>query len=77
MRGSHISLGHVEGWRIDQALIHDMNVLPDFRKPDNIRFGITPLYTSFADIYTALDRLRTVVVERLYEKYSLDDAFVS
>lgn len=77
LRGSHISLGHVEGWRIDQALIHDMNVLPDFRKPDNIRFGITPLYTSFADIYTALDRLRTVVVERLYEKYSRDDAFVS
>jgi kynureninase len=46
-RGSHISLGHVEGWRIDQALIHRMNTLPDFRQPDNIRLGIAPLYNTF------------------------------
>ncbi|CAN5706404.1 kynureninase [soil metagenome] len=76
-RGSHLSLGHPEGWRIDQALIHEMNVLPDFRKPDNIRFGITPLYTSFTEIYTAVERLHTVVVDRLYEKYSLEGAYVT
>ncbi len=39
-RGSHVSIGHPEGWRIDQALIEEMRVLPDFRKPDNIRLGI-------------------------------------
>jgi len=77
LRGSHISLGHPDGWRIDQALIHEMKVLPDFRKPDNIRFGITPLYTSFTDIYTAVERLHTVVVERLYEKYSLKDSLIT
>lgn len=77
LRGSHISLGHPDGWRIDQALIHDMNVLPDFRKPDNIRFGITPLYTSFMEIFTAVERLQQVITERLYEKYAQAEGYVT
>ncbi|RMF90152.1 MAG: kynureninase, partial [Nitrospinota bacterium] len=68
-RGSHVSLGHPEGFRIDRALIEEMHVLPDFRSPDNIRFGLAPLYTSYTDIYEAVMRLCTVVVERRYEKY--------
>jgi kynureninase len=68
-RGSHVSLGHPEGLRIDRALIEDMAVIPDFRYPDNIRLGVAPLYTSFVDIYEGLTRLRRVLVERLYEKY--------
>jgi kynureninase len=68
-RGSHVSLGHAEGLRIDQALIHEMNILPDFRPPDAIRLGIAPLYTSFCDIHTAVMRLQKIVAERLYEKY--------
>jgi kynureninase len=69
-RGSHIIFGHDDGWRIDQALIEEMNVLPDFRQPDNIRFGVAPLYNSFVELYTAVTRLKTVVEERRYEKYS-------
>ncbi len=69
-RGSHISLGHVEGLRIDLALLNDMNVLPDFRAPDNIRLGIAPIYTSYLDIHTTVLRLREIVVNKLYEKYS-------
>jgi len=68
-RGSHVSLGHPEGLRIDRALIEEMNVIPDFRYPDNIRLGVAPLYTSFVDIFEGLSRLRRVLVERLYEKY--------
>lgn len=68
-RGSHVSLGHPDGWRIDQALIEEMNVLPDFRKPNNIRLGITPLYTTFSEIREAVMRIKRVVDERLYEKY--------
>jgi kynureninase len=68
-RGSHVSLGHPDGWRIDQALIAEMRVLPDFRHPDNIRFGVAPLYTSFADIREAVVRLARVVTERRFEKY--------
>lgn len=76
-RGSHISLGHEEAWRIDQALIHDLKVLPDFRKPDNLRLGITPLYTSFEDIYLAVMRMKQVVTEKLYLRYSQTGAKVT
>ncbi len=76
-RGSHVSFGHEEGWRIDQALINEMKVVPDFRKPDSIRFGVTPLYTSYHDIHTAVQRLRMVVTDRLYEKYSFRGAEVT
>jgi len=69
VRGSHISLGHPEGLRIDRALIEELRVIPDFRYPDNVRLGIAPLYTSFAEIHEGLMRLRRVIAERLYEKY--------
>jgi kynureninase len=68
-RGSHVSLGHDEGWRISQSLIRDMNVLPDFRQPDNIRLGIAPLYNTFEEIHEAVQRLQAVVVGRHYERY--------
>lgn len=71
-RGSHISLGHLEGLRIDLTLLNDMNVLPDFRAPNNIRIGLVPLYTSFHDIHSMVMRLQRIVAERLYEKYSHD-----
>jgi kynureninase len=49
-----------------------MNVIPDFRFPDNIRFGLAPIYTTFTEIYEAVMRLRRVIAERLYEKYSTE-----
>jgi len=76
-RGSHVSLGHAEGLRIDLALIDAMKVLPDFRAPDTIRLGIAPLYTSFSAIHEAVTRLKTVVIERLFEKYSLETSTVT
>jgi kynureninase len=76
-RGSHVSLGHDEGWRINHALIEEMNVLPDFRQPDNIRLGITPLYTTYDEICTAVTRLQTIVSERLYEKYPAEATAVT
>jgi kynureninase len=69
VRGSHVSLGHPEGLRIDRALIEELRVIPDFRYPDNIRLGIAPLYTSFTEIHEGIIRLRRVIAERLYEKY--------
>ena len=71
-RGSHVSFGHPDGWRIDRALIEEMKVLPDFRHPDNIRFGIAPIYTSFAEIHEAVRRLVAVMTERRYEKYPIE-----
>ena len=69
-RGSHISIRHPDGYRINRALIEEMNLIPDFRAPDNIRLGFAPLYTSFAEIWGGMDRIRRVVDEKRYEKYS-------
>jgi len=68
-RGSHISLGHEEGWRINQCMIQEMNIIPDFREPDNIRLGIAPLFTRYVDVYETAVRMKRIVSERLYEKY--------
>jgi kynureninase len=68
-RGSHISIRHEEGYRINRAMIEEMNVIPDFRTPDNIRLGFAPLYISFSDIWQGFDRIRQVVEEKRYEKY--------
>ncbi len=76
-RGAHVSLGHPEGWRINRALIEHLNVIPDFRMPDNLRFGVCPLYTSFAELHTAVMALRQVVVDRLYERYSAERSGVT
>jgi len=71
-RGSHVSIRHPEGYRINRALIDDMNVVPDFREPDNLRLGLAPLYTSFADVWEGVDRIRRVVEEKGYQKYPTD-----
>jgi kynureninase len=68
-RGSHVSVRHAEGYRVSRALIEELQVLPDFREPDNIRLGLAPLYTSFVDVWDAVDRLRQVVVEERYLRY--------
>jgi kynureninase len=70
LRGSHIALSHAEALRIDLALIREGGVLPDFRAPNSIRLGIAPLYTRFADIRTAVLRMRQIVLDRRYEAYS-------
>jgi kynureninase len=60
-RGSHVALRHAEAWPICRALIERADVIPDFRGPDAIRLGVAPLYTSFTDVWDALDRLRKLV----------------
>ncbi|MFW6135444.1 MAG: kynureninase [Chloroflexota bacterium] len=69
-RGSHVSLRHAEGYRITRALKEQMNVIPDFREPDNIRLGVAPLYTSFVEVWEAVDRIRRVLVDEVYLEYA-------
>lgn len=69
-RGSHVSFGHPQGLGIDLAMIKEKNIIPDFRPPDNIRLGIAPLYISFNDIYTAVNRIEDIMQTKLYEKYA-------
>lgn len=73
-RGSHISLQHPEAYRICQAMINPDDdspcIIPDFRAPDNIRFGITPLYTTFSEIHQAVARVEQIVSGKVFERYS-------
>jgi kynureninase len=69
-RGSHISIRHADGYRINRALIEEMNVIPDFREPDNIRLGFAPLYTSFTEIWEGFDRIKRVMEEKRFKKYT-------
>jgi kynureninase len=68
-RGSHVSVRHPQGYQINRAMIEEMKVLPDFREPDNIRLGLSPLYTSFAEVWEAVDRIRRVVEEERHRHY--------
>jgi len=68
-RGSHISIRHADGYRINRALIEEMNVIPDFRSPYNIRLGFSPLYTSFAEIWEGFNRIKRVMEEKRNKKY--------
>ena len=68
-RGSHISIRHPEGYRINRALIEEMNVIPDFREPDNLRLGFAPLYLSFREVWEGFDRIVRVMEEKRYGKY--------
>ena len=70
VRGSHISLSHPEAWGIDQTLIEEFGVIPDFRAPDNIRLGIAPIYTTYEEIHRAVDAMARIVDERLYQNYT-------
>jgi kynureninase len=75
-RGSHVSLRHAEAWRITQALIAD-NVIPDYRTPDRLRLGPAPISTSFTDVWDGLERLRRIVDDRAYERYSPEPSRVT
>ena len=81
MRGSHVSLRHPESFRISRALSESpppaVKVIPDFRAPDNIRLGVAPLYTTFAEIHQALARVKTIVVDKIYTQYSNDKSAVT
>jgi kynureninase len=66
-RGSHISFRHPNAFEICQALI-SAGVMGDFRAPDIIRFGLTPLYLRYADVWTAVARCADIVDSRSWDR---------
>lgn len=65
-RGSQISFLHEEGYAIMQALIA-RGVIGDFRAPNAIRFGFTPLYIGEAEVMKAVDILADIMDNRLWD----------
>ena len=66
-RGSQVSLRHADGYAVIQALI-ERGVIGDFRAPDICRFGFTPLYLRFVDVYDAVDRMVEVMSAGTYRE---------
>jgi kynureninase len=64
-RGSQVSLRHPQAYGVVQALIA-RGVVGDFRNPDLARFGFAPLYLRYADVWDAVDALRTVLDQQEY-----------
>jgi kynureninase len=62
LRGSQLAFAHPDGYALMQALIAE-GVVGDFREPDLLRFGFTPLYLRFVDVFDAVDTLRRVMAE--------------
>jgi kynureninase len=59
-RGAHVALAHPQAKRLCAELI-EHGVIPDFRRPDVIRFGLSPLTTRFVDVWDGVETLRTLL----------------
>ncbi|WP_171178376.1 kynureninase [Ruegeria sp. HKCCD8929] len=67
LRGSQVSFRFQEGYAVMQALIA-RGVIGDFRAPDIMRFGFTPLYIDESDVQGAVDILADIMTNRLWDK---------
>jgi kynureninase len=65
-RGSQICYAHENGWPIMQCLIAH-NVIGDFRAPDIVRFGFTPLYLGYVELWDAVQILRRIMETRAWD----------
>ncbi len=60
-RGAHVALSHPDARALCARLI-DRGVIPDYRRPDVIRFGFSPLTTRFVDVWDGMEALRELTV---------------
>jgi kynureninase len=67
LRGSQIGLEHAQAWPIIRALI-DARVIGDYRAPDVMRFGFTPLYLGFAELWDAVARLKEIMAKESWNR---------
>ncbi|MFQ5661503.1 MAG: kynureninase [Gammaproteobacteria bacterium] len=67
LRGSQVSLKHPQGYAIKQAL-NARDVIIDFRAPDILRFGLTPLYLRYTDIRETVCHIKEVMQHREWER---------
>ena len=68
-RGSQVSFTHPHGYAVMQALIA-RGVIGDYREPAIMRFGFTPLYTSFADVWDAVAILKQILDDAAYDVHA-------
>ncbi len=75
-RGGHLSLRHDDAWQITQALIK-ADVVGDYRTPDRLRLCPVPIFTSFTEVWEAMDRLRDITASKSYADMPTEQPRVS
>ena len=76
-RGAHVALSHPDAWPICRALIERAAVVPDFRQPDVLRLGFSPMTTRFVDVWDAVNRLRSLVERGEHREVASDSRRVT
>lgn len=66
VRGSQVSFAFEHGYAVVQALV-DRDVIGDFRAPNIMRFGFTPLYLDEQDVVAAVDILQDILDNKLWD----------
>ena len=72
-RGSQVSFAHPHGYPVMQALIA-RGIIGDYREPEIMRFGFTPLYTRFVDVWDAVEVLADILDHQKYDLHGERDA---
>jgi len=66
-RGGHVALDHAQGYPIMKALIA-RGVIGDFRAPGTLRFGFSPLFLRYADVWRAADTLADIMAREIWKE---------
>ncbi|MBN2114391.1 MAG: kynureninase [Acidimicrobiia bacterium] len=69
-RGSHLALLHPEGLALSRWLRAEGGVVADFRPPDVLRFAVSPLYTTYTEVWDALDALASALESGAYRGFA-------
>lgn len=77
LRGGHITIGHPDAEQISVALRKYANVVADYRTPNSIRLAISPLPTSYVEVFDGFQRIRDLITTKQYQKVSLGESRVT
>jgi kynureninase len=77
LRGGHISIYHPNAAQIARGLRDDMKVIPDYRAPNCIRLAISPLATSYVEVFDGFERIRDYTQSGKYKDLDLSSVKVS
>lgn len=76
-RGGHVTLRHPDAKQIAVAMREMMKVIPDYREPSSIRLAISPLATSYTEVYEGFSRIRELVASGRYRAASTSGSRVT
>ena len=76
-RGGHISIVHPDAAKICVALREMVNVIPDYRTPNSIRLAISPLTTSYTEVWDGFLRMKQLVESGKYKEVAASGSRVT